>query len=72
MKYKVINFIKTNNWEGLELEDEKERRYYTSGVILWSITENRKNKVSIIDNINLDTFMKHWYENFCNSELIFE
>jgi hypothetical protein len=69
MNYKLINYIKTDKWEGMTIEDEKGIQYYTNGVIRWKITPERINKVKIVESINLDEFKKYWNRNFINSSI---
>lgn len=71
MKYKVLELIKTINWEGIIFEDEKGNKKMTSGIKIWEARPERIAKCEIINSINMTQFMNKWNDNFNNIELIF-
>lgn len=62
--YKVINYIKTHNWEGMIIEDTNTKeKFITNGVKKWEAREERLRKITIVDQINIDKFMEYWNRN---------
>lgn len=62
MTYKVIgNYIKENSsWVGCLVIDQEGKQYLTSGVYIWEATQERLNKVKLVDTINKNEFLEIW------------
>lgn len=62
MKYKLINWIKTEKWEGALIEKPDGKQLLTNGLIKWELAPNRK--FEITPSIDTTSFMKWWEQYF--------
>ena len=69
--FKIIDYIKTYNWEGAIVEDlETNKRYITNGVYKWEAREERLKKCTIVEKINIHDLINRWNKYFIYSKLI--
>lgn len=65
MTYKILNYIKTCNWEGAIIEDQDtKKKFITNGVYKWDFKEERLRKIEIVESIDKKSFMKFWNRHF--------
>lgn len=68
--YRVIEYIKTYNWEGAIIEDLKTKeKYITNGVYKWEARKERLKKCTIVEKIDVDALMDRWNKYFYYSTL---
>jgi hypothetical protein len=58
MKFKLINWIKTANWEGALIQDTNGKQFLTSGIYKWTLEPHRE--YEIVDAIDENKFFKYW------------
>ncbi len=69
MQYKLINWIKTDYWEGALVQSENGNQYLTHGIKSWGPAPHRKYEV--VERINnVSEFMRRWRENYPYDTLI--
>jgi hypothetical protein len=52
MIFGVLGYVKTNNCEGLLIQNSKGFKFYTNGVYIWELIDKRQKGVSEIKAIN--------------------
>lgn len=62
MQYKLINWIKTDYWEGALIQDADGKQYLTHGIKFWNPAPHRKYEVIPFISNEAD-FMRRWKEN---------
>lgn len=61
MQYKLINWIKTEHWDGALVQSENGNQYLTHGTYSWSLAPHRKYEVVPYIS-NEAEFMRRWKE----------
>lgn len=59
----VLNYINTKSWKGALILNRHNNLFITSGVMIWKLTEERKDTFEIIEFIDKEQFFKTWKEN---------